>query len=299
MGVRRVDTSALRSAVGAWAARGRTIGLVPTMGALHAGHTSLIRRCRDEGHVTVVSVFVNPTQFGPNEDFERYPRHEAEDVEIAMKAGADLVWFPSVPDLYPPVGGADPSARVSVKDVMHVDPGPRGRELCGTSRHDFFAGVCTVVLKLFQLCRPNAAYFGEKDWQQLVLIQQLVRTFHVPVAVHGVPLVREPDGLAMSSRNRYLQPTQRHDALALHRTIERARRLFADGERSADALCAQLTSEFTAGASAELSLDYLELREPYSLQPATELHDDTRILLAAWLGEPPVRLIDNSALGSD
>lgn len=292
------DTQAMRAATAALAQAGRRISLVPTMGALHDGHASLICRSRAEGHATVVSIFVNPAQFGPSEDFGRYPRTQEADVDLALRAGADLVWLPEVDDLYPDAAaGSGGAPRLGVAGTMHMHAGPTGQVLCGASRPGFFDGVCTVVLKLFQLSRAHVAYFGEKDWQQLVVIRQMVRAFHLSVDVVGAPLVRDPDGLAMSSRNRYLRADERGAALALHRTLRLAQRQFATGERSAEqlqeTLCAAWRAE-EAAAGGALRLDYLSLREPETLRPAAHLARDTRLVVAAHLGT--VRLIDNAAL---
>ncbi|KAJ1621836.1 hypothetical protein T492DRAFT_1066882 [Pavlovales sp. CCMP2436] len=295
----RLDTPAMRAAVGALARAGVKVALVPTMGALHEGHASLIRRSRTDGHKTLVSIFVNPAQFGPSEDFGRYPRTHDADVELATKAGADMVWFPQVHDLYP---SAEPGAppRLGVAGTMHINAGPAGAELCGASRPGLFDGVCTVVMKLFQLSRVDVAYFGEKDWQQLVIIRQMAREFHLDVSLHGEPIIRDPDGLAMSSRNRYLQPDQRDAALAIHRTLRLAQAEFAVGERSAARLAqtlhARWRDEEAAAQSCKLRLDYLSLREPESLLPSKELSGNTRLIMAAFLGEPVVRLIDNADL---
>ncbi|KAG8468103.1 hypothetical protein KFE25_007155 [Diacronema lutheri] len=298
-GIRRLDTVGMRAATAALVSAGTRISLVPTMGALHEGHASLIRRSRADGHATLVSVFVNPAQFGPTEDFGRYPRTHEADVELAASAGADMVWFPEVHDLYPSASvGVAGTPRLGVAGTMHVCAGPTGEVLCGASRPGFFDGVCTVVLKLFSLSRAHVAHFGEKDWQQLVLIRQMAREFHLGVVVRGEPIVREPDGLAMSSRNRYLQPEQRSTALALHRTIEFARARFAAGERSAARLEEALLGAWRAEESAApraLRLDYLSLREPDTLMPAEQLAPATRLVLAAYLGD--VRLIDNAPLG--
>lgn len=298
MAARALDTGAMRAATLALARAGKAVSLVPTMGALHDGHASLIRRSRADGHATLVSVFVNPTQFGPSEDFDRYPRTHEADFELATRAGADLVWFPQVHDLYPSAS-ADAGAmpRLGVSGTMHVHAGPTGHTLCGASRPGFFDGVCTVVLKLFQLSRARVAHFGEKDWQQLVVIRQMAREFHLDVDIRGAPVVRELDGLAMSSRNRYLQPHDRVTALALYRLIRLAQSEFAAGELCAERLETKLLSAWRAEESAAagaLRLDYLALREPESLLPVAKLTGSTRLLLAAHLGD--VRLIDNAAL---
>ncbi|MFD0787816.1 pantoate--beta-alanine ligase, partial [Micromonospora azadirachtae] len=181
-----------------------TVGVVMTMGALHEGHETLLRVAREQADHVLVTIFVNPLQFGPNEDFDRYPRTLDADLEVCRRAGADVVFAPSREEIYP---GGEPRVR--------VDPGSLGAELEGQSRPGFFHGVLTVVLKLFQLTRPDLAFFGEKDYQQLTLIRRMVRDLDVPVRVLGVPTVREPDGLALSSRNRYLSEPERAAALSL------------------------------------------------------------------------------------
>jgi pantoate--beta-alanine ligase len=227
------DRAALRSARAELAG---DVAVVMTMGALHAGHAALLRRARAEARSVLLTIFVNPLQFGPNEDFDRYPRTFEADLAVARAEGVDLVFAPSREVMYP-LG--EPAVR--------VDPGPLGDILEGTSRPGFFHGVLTVVNKLFQLTRPDLAFFGEKDYQQLTLIRTMARDFDLPVDVRGVPTVREPDGLALSSRNRYLAPAEREAALVLHRAL------------SADSLEAGL-AEFAAVP--EVKLDYLVITGP-------------------------------------
>jgi len=258
--------------------QGRTIGFVPTMGFLHRGHQSLIEMSRDDGCFTVVSIFVNPAQFGPNEDLDSYPSDLDGDYEKSIASGADLVWYPTRTDLYPP------DAR------MMVDPGPMAGRLCGISRPAFFGGICTVVLKLFHLIRPDRAYFGKKDYQQLTLIRRMVADFFMETEVIGGETIRETDGLAMSSRNARLAPGDRDLALTLHRTIEAAKQAFARGERDAETLQSRLKASWPDG----LDLDYLDFRDPILLDEVDRLEPDTRIFLGAWLRG--VRLIDNDAL---
>eukprot|EP00303_Exanthemachrysis_gayraliae_P004728 CAMPEP_0206014998 /NCGR_PEP_ID=MMETSP1464-20131121/19239_1 /ASSEMBLY_ACC=CAM_ASM_001124 /TAXON_ID=119497 /ORGANISM="Exanthemachrysis gayraliae, Strain RCC1523" /LENGTH=270 /DNA_ID=CAMNT_0053388771 /DNA_START=24 /DNA_END=836 /DNA_ORIENTATION=+ len=264
------------------------------MGALHGGHQRLIRQSVGDGNLTVVSIFVNPSQFGPTEDFDRYPRQHDVDCGVAEQAGAQVAWIPDDRDVYPFI--RQHGEALAGPAAMRVEAGRLGQGLCGSSRPHFFAGVCTVVMKLFNLCRPDIAYFGEKDWQQLAVIRRMVAEFHMGIDVRGVPTVREPDGLAMSSRNRYLRPEQRSAALALYRAIERAQTAYARGQRSAADLQADLWRSVVDEGNPGLRMDYLELRDPRTMLPADELRDDTRLLLAAWLGEPPVRLIDNAPL---
>src|ERR1700716_893035 len=202
----------------AWRQAGDDIGVVPTMGALHAGHESLVARARRENQRVIVTVFVNPAQFGPHEDFDRYPRPFAEDRARLEALGVDVIFHPPVEQIYPPAF------------KTWVDPGPLAEVLEGKSRPGHFAGVLTVLLKLFNLTQPKRAYFGQKDFQQVVLVRQLVRDFGLPVRVVAVPTVRHPDGLAMSSRNAYLDRSQRLVAPVLHRAITEAAQAFTAGE---------------------------------------------------------------------
>ncbi|HET6166128.1 MAG TPA: pantoate--beta-alanine ligase [Marmoricola sp.] len=256
------------------------VGFVPTMGALHEGHLSLVRRARaevgDEG-VVVVSVFVNPTQFGPGEDLDRYPRTLDADLAACARGGVDAVFTPSVEEMYP--GGTSGG--------IAVDPGPLGDVLEGASRPGHFAGVLTVVAKLFGLVRPDVAVFGEKDYQQLALIRRMARDLCLGVEVVAAATVREPDGLAMSSRNRYLEPEQRREATMLSRALFAARDAAGGGALAAlDAARAQLRTSHV------VDLDYLEITAP-DLGPAPD-SGSARMLVAARVGT--TRLIDNIAL---
>ena len=264
------------------AARTGTVGVVMTMGALHEGHETLLRAARERADHVLVTIFVNPLQFGPNEDFGRYPRTLDADLEVCRRAGADLVFAPSVTDMYP---GGEPAVR--------VNPGPLGEDLEGLSRPGFFHGVLTVVLKLLQLTRPELAFFGEKDYQQLTLIRRMCRDLDVPVEVVGVPTVREPDGLALSSRNRYLSPTERQVALGLSRAL-RAGVEAAEANRDAGAVLTAAHAAFGAAAS-DARLDYLVLTDP-DLAPGP-VHGPARLLIAAWVGG--TRLIDNAPVRLD
>ncbi|GAA3279203.1 pantoate--beta-alanine ligase [Dactylosporangium vinaceum] len=243
------------------------VAVVMTMGALHEGHAALLRRARAEAKSVLMTLFVNPLQFGPNEDFDRYPRTMEADLELARAEGVDLVFAPTREVMYPQ---GEPSVR--------VEPGPLGTVLEGASRPGFFHGVLTVVNKLLQLTRPDYAYFGEKDYQQLTLIRAMVRDFDLPIDVRGVPTVREADGLALSSRNRYLSPPERQSALVLSRAL---RATAATGSIEAG------LAEFAAVP--EVKLDYLVLTDPM-LGPAPD-HGPARALTAARVGS--TRLIDN------
>ncbi|SCL14758.1 pantoate--beta-alanine ligase [Micromonospora inyonensis] len=255
-----------------------TVGVVMTMGALHSGHESLLRAAREQADHVLVTVFVNPLQFGPNEDFDRYPRTLDEDLEVCRRAGADLVFAPSVADMYP--DGA-PGVR--------LDPGRLGGELEGESRPGFFHGVLTVVLKLLQLTRADLAFFGEKDYQQLTLVRRMVRDLDVPVRVVGVPTVREPDGLALSSRNRYLSPAERVAARSLSAALHAGSLAASDGATATDVLVA---ANAVFGDRSDVDLDYLVLTDP-DLEPGP-VAGPARLLVAARVGT--TRLIDNMAI---
>ncbi len=273
----------VRTAVDRARGEGRVIGLVPTMGALHEGHVRLIERCREEAGFVVVSIFVNPTQFGPNEDYTRYPRTFDADLARCRDAGAALVFSPTPEVIYP---SGSMSTFVEVPALSEV--------LEGASRPGHFRGVATVVLKLFEIVRPDLAVFGQKDYQQQLVIRRMVDDLHVPVRIVTEPTVREPDGLAMSSRNRYLDPDQRQTARALFRALTEARRAVAGGETSADRVRQILreTLESTEG----VRLDYAEIADGETLEPIDRLGDGIRgvALVAARVGS--TRLIDNLAL---
>jgi pantoate--beta-alanine ligase len=258
-----------------------TVGVVMTMGALHSGHESLLRAAREQADHVLVTVFVNPLQFGPNEDFDRYPRTLDDDLEVCRRAGADLVFAPSVADMYP--DGA-PGVR--------LDPGRLGGELEGESRPGFFHGVLTVVLKLLQLTRADLAFFGEKDYQQLTLVRRMVRDLDVPVRVVGVPTVREPDGLALSSRNRYLSPAERVTARSLSAALHAGSLAASDGATAADVLVA---ANAVFADRSDVDLDYLVLTDP-DLEPGP-VTGPARLLVAARVGT--TRLIDNMAIRLD
>jgi pantoate--beta-alanine ligase len=250
-----------------------SVGVVMTMGALHSGHARLLRTAREAGDHVVMTLFVNPLQFGPNEDFDRYPRTFERDLEIAAAEGVDVVFAPTPAEMYP---NGQPAVRVT--------PGPLGEILDGASRPGHFAGMLTVVLKLLHLTRPDVAYFGEKDFQQLTLIRSMARDLDLDTEIRGVPTVREPDGLAMSSRNRFLSPEERECALALSRALRAGS---AAAENSADVLAAARKElEQNPG----LDVDYLVLTGP-DLGPAPE-RGPARLLVAAQAGT--TRLIDNA-----
>ncbi len=254
------------------------VALVPTMGALHEGHLSLIRRAKEEAASVVVSVYVNPIQFGPNEDFAAYPRTPEEDLAACRNAGVDLVWMPET--LYP-----------AGEPLVRVHPGPMADCLCGAVRPGHFAGVLTVVAILFHMVRPDLAVFGEKDWQQLVLIRRMVQDLRFPVNILGAPTVREPDGLAMSSRNRYLTKEERGRAVGLVRALSRMRKLVQEGERAVAVL-----EEEGARVLQEHGVvpEYLQVRDGESLARLKVVQPGARAFVAARIGR--ARLIDNMAL---
>jgi pantoate--beta-alanine ligase len=254
-----------------------SLGLVPTMGYLHAGHRSLVERARAENDHVAASIFVNPTQFAPGEDRERYPRDLDRDRALLSAAGCDVVFVPEVAEIYPP--GA----------ATLVDVGPVAAPLEGERRPGHFRGVATVVLKLFGIFQPTRAYFGEKDAQQLAVIRRLVRDLDVPVEVVGCPTVREPDGLALSSRNSYLTPGERRAAGVLNRALNAARTLVMAGERNGEALRAAMRR--TLGEEPLVRADYVSVADPDSFRELESIEGPALLLLAAFLGR--ARLIDN------
>ncbi len=272
----------VRRAVGEARALGATVGMVPTMGALHEGHLSLIRQARAETDTVVVSIFVNPTQFGPNEDLARYPRTLAQDVRLSQEAGADLIFCPSNAEMYP-VGFS------TWVDVEGLTDG-----LCGRSRPGHFRGVSTVVTKLLNICAPDKAYFGEKDAQQLAVIRRMVRDLNMPMTVVPCPTVREADGLAMSSRNVRLTEQERAQAPALYRALTTARRLKEAGERDAASLDRAVRDVLAEATEGEI--DYIEIVDAKTLMPVTTLTDETLVALAVRFDGSGTRLIDNIRL---
>jgi pantoate--beta-alanine ligase len=259
------------------------VGLVPTMGAFHDGHLSLIRQAREECATVVVSLFVNPAQFGPGEDLAAYPRDEERDAALAAELGADILFAPPHEEVYPP--GFDTTVEVhGLTDVLCGDPRHRGRE--------HFRGVTTVVTKLLNMVAPDVAYFGQKDAQQAIVIRKLVRDLDMPVRIEVLPTVREPDGLAMSSRNAYLSAEERERALALSRALRAADAEVAAGRRDAAAVLAAARAELDARG---VEPEYLELRSADDLSPAQRVNGRTLLAIAARVGR--ARLIDNTVLG--
>ncbi len=278
----------LRSVLADARRAGQTIGLVPTMGYLHEGHLSLIRAARAECDLVVMSLFVNPTQFGPGEDLDRYPRDEENDLRLATEAGADLVFAPGVEEVYPD-GVGDFATRVEVTGpltgVLDGDPARRGPE--------HFRGVTTVVAKLFNIVGPDVAYFGQKDAQQALAIRRMVRDLDFPVRSEVLPIVREADGLAMSSRNAYLEPADRERATALFRALAAAE----NGARS-DSLAAGLEAARRELAAAGIEPEYLEARDAETLEPVEQMGErPVLVAVAAHVGA--ARLIDNVLIQPD
>ena len=257
------------------------MGFVPTMGALHEGHRSLMRRAKAERDVTVVSIFVNPLQFGDPRDLETYPREEEADFAVAEREGVDLVFAPAVDEMYP-----DGEPEVT------VDPGPLGERFEGASRPGHFRGVATIVAKLFDTVGPCAAYLGEKDAQQLAVIRRMVRDLSMPVEVRCCPVVREPDGLALSSRNRLLSTEQREAATCLFLALSEAAELARGGERDAGKLVAAMAREI--GATPQARIDYVAVVDEDTFEEPLAIAGPARALVAARFG--PVRLIDTLPL---
>lgn len=275
------DIAGLRRWVGDARGAGHRIGLVPTMGYLHEGHLALVDAARREAHRVVMSIFVNPLQFGPGEDLSRYPRDLARDRALAEARGVDLLFVPAEAVMYPP--GSE----------VRVVPGPTAERWEGAVRPGHFAGVLTVVAKLFHLVQPDVAVFGRKDVQQSVLIRQMVRDLDWPLELLVVPTVREPDGLALSSRNAYLAPDERRRALALSGALRAAHVAFAGGERSAAAIAA--AARRVLDREAAVRVDYLAVAEPTALAPVDRVDASTIVAVAARVGT--TRLIDNIVLG--
>jgi pantoate--beta-alanine ligase len=264
----------------AWRADKKRIGFVPTMGYLHEGHLSLVRESKKRTDVTVVSIFVNPTQFGPNEDFKKYPRDLAQDSAYLEGGGVDALFFPGTAEIYPP----------GYRTYVEVEG--LGDRLCGKSRPGHFRGVATVVLKLFDIVGPDQAFFGAKDAQQVLIIKRMAGDLDLDVEVVTCPLVREPDGLALSSRNAYLGPAERKAALVLSASLRWAEKAVGAGERDPARLVAGIRSILEAEPLARV--DYVEAVDPETLEPVAELRGGVLVALAVFIG--PTRLIDNIRL---
>ena len=262
-------------------AQGQRLGLVPTMGALHEGHLSLVRAARSKSGVVAASIFVNPTQFGPQEDFSRYPRNLEADCAILQREGVDYVFAPSTEEMYP----AGSVTWVTVEDLSD--------RLCGRSRPGHFRGVTTVVSKLFHIVEPDIAFFGQKDAAQHAIIRRMVRDLDMAVQIEICPIVRGPDGLAMSSRNAYLTPAERKSALVLHRSLQGVQGMFQAGEQNSGKLAQAGRAEIASEPAARL--DYFEIVNPDTLEPVPQITSRALVAVAAFVGK--TRLIDNVVLG--
>ncbi|GLS43512.1 pantoate--beta-alanine ligase [Methylobacterium brachythecii] len=271
--------AALREQTGAWHGRGDRIVLVPTMGALHEGHLALIAHARTLGERVVASIFVNPTQFGPTEDFSRYPRTVEADLAALAQAGADAAYMPGADVMYPPGFSS------------RIEPGGPSEGLCGEVRPGHFSGVATVVTKLINQTRADVALFGEKDFQQLQVIRRVARDLDLPVSIAGMPTIREADGLALSSRNRYLNEAERSIAPRLHAVLAKAAERLAGGDMAAPVLADSIEALKASGFG---PVQYFELRDTETLLPVSQLERPARLLTAAYLGT--TRLIDNVAV---
>ncbi len=270
----------MRAARQAARREGRTLALVPTMGALHEGHLSLVRMAKAQCDLVVVSIFINPLQFGPNEDLAKYPRNFDRDSELLEREGVDFIFAPTAEEMYP--AGA----------VTYVTVEGLSDKLCGGSRPGHFRGVTTVVSKLFHIVEPDRAFFGQKDAAQSTIIRRMVRDLNIPVQVVIGPIVREADGLAMSSRNAYLDAPQRRSALALHRSLSAVQKSFDRGERKVQALIEAGKQVFAEDPS--VRLDYFEIVDPETLDPVDDLSHGALVVVAAFVGK--ARLIDNVVL---
>lgn len=264
-----------RKLVKEWKKQGKTIGLVPTMGFLHEGHASLIKRCREENDIVVVSDFVNPTQFGPTEDLEAYPRDFERDSRLCESLGADLIFNPEPSDMY-----TDPHAYVSI-DLL-------SETLCGKTRPIHFKGVCTVVSKLFNIVSPDRAYFGQKDAQQLAIIRKMVQDLNFDITIVGCPIIREEDGLAKSSRNTYLNPEERKAALCLSKAVKKGQEIIKAGIDAEEVLSAMRD---IINAEPLAKIDYVSMVDALNMQPVDKADRNVLVAMAVYIGK--TRLIDN------
>ncbi|UOF92914.1 pantoate--beta-alanine ligase [Fodinisporobacter ferrooxydans] len=270
----------LRSIVKRWKRENKTVGFVPTMGYLHEGHRSLMETAKKETDHVIVSIFVNPLQFGPNEDYEKYPRNLQHDFQLAASVSADVLFTPTVSEMYPvPI-----QTSVEVKGITDV--------MCGASRPGHFSGVATVVTKLFQITQADRAYFGQKDFQQVAVIKTMVRDLNIPIEIIPCPIVRESDGLALSSRNVYLSSEERQQALSLNKSLQLAQRMAGAGERDASTIRAAVLKQIQEQPLARI--DYVEIRDPETFQSLTALTGTGLLALAVRFGN--TRLIDNCLL---
>ncbi|SKA07352.1 pantoate--beta-alanine ligase [Selenihalanaerobacter shriftii] len=262
---------------------GNSVGFVPTMGYLHQGHLTLMEEARKENDIVVVSIFVNPTQFGPDEDYGEYPRDLSRDVELATGVGVDVVFSPQTEEIYLP----NSATTVEVEGLTN--------HLCGATREGHFTGVCTIVSKLFNIINPDRAYFGQKDAQQVLVIKRMVKDLNFDIDIVTVPIVREKDGLAISSRNKYLGQDEREAALVLYQALQIAQNLIGSGERDRDIIKQQLVERIDREPLAEI--DYVDIVNQNNLEEAEEIKGEILIALAVYIGK--TRLIDNLMLEVD
>lgn len=257
---------------------GKSIGFVPTMGGLHQGHFSLMQRARRENDILIISIFVNPTQFGPGEDYRKYPRPFEKDRSLAQREGVDIIFYPSISEMY----GKEYSSYVEVERLSN--------RLCGLSRPGHFKGVASVVCKLFNIVKPHVAYFGKKDYQQLRIIKRMVEDLNMEVEIRECAIVREPDGLAISSRNSYLSFQERKEALSLYRALKCAKSLIRSGSSSADVI---FEMEEIVHREPHAKIDYIKIVDPQTLEDVKKVRQGRKVLvaLAVWIGK--TRLIDN------
>jgi len=267
----------LRTELDTLRARGKSIGFVPTMGALHEGHLSLIRRCRKENDITVISIFVNPTQFGPGEDYKSYPRPQEKDLSLAREEDVDIVFVPTVKEMYP----QPHRTSIDIKEITG--------QLCGKTRPGHFEGVATVVAKLFNIVSPQTAYFGQKDYQQTLVVRQLVKDLNLPLKIAVCPIIREKDGLAMSSRNKHLSPKHRREAAVLYQSLKSAKQKILTGERNVKKIIDFIRSTIKNKSSGEI--DYVSCVNAADLKPLRKI--EGKVLIAVAVGFGKARLIDN------
>lgn len=261
---------------------GKSIGLVPTMGYLHGGHVSLIKNARKQNDIVVLSIFVNPIQFGPDEDYQNYPRDSKRDEEIAKKEGVDIIFYPKKEDMYP----KGFSTYIEVENLTE--------NLCSSSRPGHFRGVATVVSKLFEIVKPDIAYFGQKDAQQAIIIKKMAKDLNMEVIIKVLPTVRESDGLALSSRNTYLSRNERHDAVILYESLKKAEGLFRSGERNSQNIINTMKDMIISKDSARI--DYIKIVDLDTLKDMEEIRKDALAALAVFIGK--TRLIDNMIIGA-
>ncbi|KAA5806281.1 pantoate--beta-alanine ligase [Thermoanaerobacterium thermosaccharolyticum] len=275
--------SDVREAIKAQKAQGKTIGLVPTMGYLHEGHLSLVKKARENSDFVCASVFVNPIQFGPNEDYNKYPRDIERDIKLLEENGCDLVFIPSVEEMYP-------SERLTTVSVIKIT-----NKLCGAYRPGHFDGVCTVVTKLFNIFTPDIAVFGQKDAQQVAVIKKMVEDLNIPVKIIASPIVRDKDGLALSSRNVYLSDDERHAALILYKSLKEAEKILESGERNAEKVINTVRNILESEPLCKIQ--YISCVHPDTLEDLTAINDKALIAIACYIGN--TRLIDNLLWGVD